>query len=468
MIKNKLSATSPPTPPGETLATNIGAPSNVLRCVHVEWDEVNGTFRGLPDVWAGHVPKGKTTAETSASAIQALGSHVAPPKPTWSPFRGHNKKKKNEIETSDAEITIGAPYQFQHIQHVGVDERSSTGFVGLPATWRNVLQVSGITREEVTAHPQEVLDVLQFHMEGPPPKLPSARKLQKTFLDAADIGHFDPTTVIKREREIGKGAGGTVYICRDLRVDELCAVKIADIPEKDEEIENIKSEIAIHALSTHESIVEFKEAIAWGTEIWLVLEYMDGGALTGILGRNVEWTEPNLAHVCKGILQGLSFMHRHHMLHRDIKSDNVLVDTKGSVKIADFGFAAGLTVEQSKRNSVVGTPYWMAPELIRGLEYDAKVDIWSLGITTIEMTDGVPPLMDEKPMRALLLITIQDPPHMENPSNWSSSLNHFVMRCLMSRPDMRASADQLLMHPFVTGAGTQEEFALHVKKVRAQ
>jgi serine/threonine protein kinase len=165
-----------------------------------------------------------------------------------------------------------------------------------------------------------------------------------------------------------------------------------------------------------------------------------------------------IAYVCRESLMALAFLHRQHRLHRDIKSDNILVNKEGVVKIADFGFAINLTEEQNKRRSVVGTPYWMAPELIRGLEYDAKVDVWSMGITALEMADGYvegvhcvvvvflwttelnylcsffvlccsePPLIREPPLRALLLITIQGPPQLEQPDRWSSQFRHFLAR----------------------------------------
>merc|ERR1712070_845056 len=125
------------------------------------------------------------------------------------------------------------------------------------------------------------------------------------------------------------------------------------------------------------------------------MEFMDGGALTEMVGKQKKWEEPMIAYVLQKMLMALAFLHRSHRLHRDIKSDNVLVDFNGDVKLADFGFAIGLTQEQDKRRSVVGTPYWMAPELIRGLPYDDKVDVWSTGITAIEMCEGEPPLMDK-------------------------------------------------------------------------
>ena len=144
------------------------------------------------------------------------------------------------------------------------------------------------------------------------------------------------------------------------------------------------------------------------------MELLNGGPLTELLGPGVDWMESHIAFVCREILQALAFLHANHRLHRDIKSDNILVDMEGTVKIADFGFAIGLTAEVDKRRSVVGTPYWMAPELIRGLEYDGKVDVWSTGITCLEMCDGEPPLMDQPPLRALLLITTQGTPQPTN------------------------------------------------------
>lgn len=154
-------------------------------------------------------------------------------------------------------------------------------------------------------------------------------------------------------------------------------------------------------------------------------------------------------YVCKCVLKGLAYMHRSHRLHRDIKSDNIMVDFNGAVKIADFGFAIGLTEEEDKRRSVVGTPYWMAPELIRGLEYDSRVDVWSLGITALEMADGEPPWLHEPPLRALLLITTEGMPGVKHPSRWSSAFKHFLQCCMHVQAAKRATAEQLLMVRFV-------------------
>lgn len=344
-----------------------------------------------------------------------------------------------------------------------MDARSSTGFTGLPDRWRALLKVSGISREDVQAHPDEVLDVLKFHLEGPaaPPKLPSRQTLQRDMLRAVEIASFNPDKIIRRERKIGEGAGGVVYMGVDLRSKQKVAVKVSPMSD----LENIKNEIAMHALSKHDNIVGIIETISWQEELYIVLELMDGGALTDCLGRGVTWLESNIAYVAREAIQGLAFLHKNHRLHRDIKSDNILVDFKGRVKLADFGFSVGLTEEENKRKSVVGTPYWMAPELIRGLEYDAKVDVWSMGITVIECCEGEPPLIDEQPLRALLLITIQAPPVLEHPEKWSNELNHYLKRSLMTRPEQRPDTTALLMHPWFRKAGNATEFAEHVKRV---
>jgi serine/threonine protein kinase len=322
---------------------------------------------------------------------------------------------------------------------------------------------SGISREEVRRNPQEVLDVLQFHMDGPPPKLPSRSSLQKKTAEAVKILKADPTRVFRRTKELGRGASGVVYVGTDTRDDSTVAIKIAQLVE----LEALKNEISLQQMSNHPNIVHFREAYAWSESLWIIMDFMNGGSLTEVLGPDILWPESHIAYVCKMSLMGLAFLHRQHRLHRDIKSDNILVNLDGCIKIADFGFAVSLTEEENKRKSVVGTPYWMAPELIRGLDYDAKVDVWSLGITALEMAEGEPPLIREPPLRALLLITIQGSPALAQPKRWSSNFKHFLSRCFDITPESRASAEQLLMHPFLKSACTQAVFATFVAKTLA-
>ena len=192
------------------------------------------------------------------------------------------------------------------------------------------------------------------------------------------------------------------------------------------------------------------------------MEVMKGGNLTDCVGVKHPMKEAAIAYVCKEMAQGLMFLHKSFRLHRDIKSDNVLVNFDGQVKLADFGFAVNLTSEESKRSSVVGTPYWMAPELIKAEQYDSSVDIWSLGITLIEMAEGEPPFMSLPVLKALLTITTRPPSTLKDKS-WSPAMKDFLAQCLAASPKKRASAEKLLMHPFIEKACTQEEFAEFVK-----
>lgn len=364
--------------------------------------------------------------------MDSLPAHVAPSKASAS-----SKDKGGDA----GGFSISTPFNVKHNMHVQVDPSAPTGFRGLPPQWDAMLSVSGITKEQVASNPQAVLDVLTFHMEGPkprdrakelhaatsaanaassgaggagagaggagggagagaaaaptPPKLPTKGDLEKDLETASLISKGDPTTFFFDLKKLGEGASGQVYLGKDKRTGEQLAIKVA--PASD--LANLKQEIALQKLSAHPSIVGYKETYLNKDQLWIIMEFIHGGTLTEVLGPTIDFPEPHIAFVCKQMLMGLAYLHRQHRLHRDIKSDNILVGFDGTVKIADFGFAVGLTEEQDKRRSVVGTPYWMAPELIRGLEYDAKVDVWSLGITAIEMAEGEPPHLHEPPLR---------------------------------------------------------------------
>ncbi|KAA6377708.1 MAG: putative Serine/threonine-protein kinase pakC [Streblomastix strix] len=182
------------------------------------------------------------------------------------------------------------------------------------------------------------------------------------------------------------------------------------------------------------------------------MDYMAGGSLTNFITCFEVIGEQIIAYFCKQILQGLDYLHQNHRIHRDIKSDNVLLGLHGEVKIADFGFCAQLTEEMQKRRSIVGTPYWMSPELIQGLEYDELTDIWSLGITALECADGEPPLMNLPALKALFYIATRPPPTTKEPHKWSSKFNDFLSRCLQHDIKKRWSAQKLLSHPFIEQA----------------
>lgn len=364
------------------------------------------------------------------------------------PKSGKNKSKKGKKKNAaafDLDLEDISPVlDFRLVDHVKVDPASKIGLTGLPQQYAALLAVSGINKDEAMANKEAVIDILDYHFQGSTAKPPSKQALQTDVLDNVQLQTSNPARKYHKGRKIGEGAGGVVYEGRDKK-GKKWAIKITGAAELD----NIKMEIAMQSMSKHENIVYYKETFSFDSEIWMIIELMSGGALVDLVGEKLPWKEPEIAFVCKEMIKGLAFLHRLHRLHRDIKSDNVLVSLDGKVKLADFGFAIGLTKEAQKRKSIVGTPYWMAPELIRGLAYDGKIDVWSTGITAIEMAEGEPPLINEQPLRALLLITVNPPPTLRERQRWSEKYHHFLKACLTSDPAKRASTEQLLMHPFI-------------------
>jgi p21-activated kinase 1 len=188
------------------------------------------------------------------------------------------------------------------------------------------------------------------------------------------------------------------------------------------------------------------------------MEYIDGGALTDIVTL-CDCCEEHIAYVLRGVLKALSVIHRANLIHRDIKSDNVLITKSGGVKLSDFGFTAQLGTSKEKRKTACGTPYWMAPEVIQSLPYGKEVDIWSLGIMGLELAEGAPPYLSEPPAKALYMIVVDGVPGLSKKSDWSREFNTFISSCLEKDASKRPTADQLLEHPFLKKACTPQEMA---------
>lgn len=273
-------------------------------------------------------------------------------------------------------------------------------------------------------------------------------------------------TIYIDEKKIGEGAAGEVFWAIDTRSNRPVAIKKMTLSAQN--MKMLVTEIGIMKDCQHQNIVEYFESYLVADKLWCVMEYLGGGCLTEILEQYETYPmeEKHIARVCREVLKALEYIHGFHRIHRDIKSDNILIGSDGSVKIADFGYAAQLTQQKQKRNTIVGTPYWMAPELIRGLNYDQKVDVWSLGIMTMEMAEGEPPYMEFPPLRALFLITTKGIPPLQNSNKWSAEFQDFVKKSLDKNPAARGSSSEMLQHPFLKKACSGEELVSLVESVR--
>jgi len=293
---------------------------------------------------------------------------------------------------------------------------------------------------------------------------PLPEDVQVTISELVSRG--DPQELYTDLKKIGEGAAGEIFlaVCRlDRR-----KVALKKMTLNQQNMRLMATEITIMKNSRHPNVVEYIDSYLVRDKLWVAMEYMNGGCLTEILDQfeHFHLTEPQVAYVCACTLRALAFIHSLHRVHRDIKSDNLLLSTEGAVKLADFGYAAQLTQQKQKRTTIVGTPYWMAPEVIRGQNYDVKVDIWSLGIMVMEMAEGEPPYMEFPPLRALFLITTKGVPPLKEPDRFSVPFRDFLNRCLEKEPEQRGDAVSLLQHPFIATACAPQEFSPAIEQAR--
>ncbi|KAF2773541.1 Pkinase-domain-containing protein [Teratosphaeria nubilosa] len=279
------------------------------------------------------------------------------------------------------------------------------------------------------------------------------------------VSMSNPMESYNKQKKIGQGASGSVYVARiresapSSTAQQLIknfgpraqvAIKQMDLRSQPRK-ELIVNEIIVMKESRHDNIVNFLDAFLQEDtfELWVVMEFMEGGALTDVIDNNPSISEDQIATICHETCKGLIHLHAQQIIHRDIKSDNVLLSSRGAVKITDFGFCAKLTEQRNKRATMVGTPYWMAPEVVKQKEYGNKVDIWSLGIMAIEMIESEPPYLNEEPLKALYLIATNGTPRLKKPEKLSKELKAFLSVCLCVDVKSRATAEELGRHEFL-------------------
>ncbi|CAO3668512.1 unnamed protein product [Rhizopus stolonifer] len=279
------------------------------------------------------------------------------------------------------------------------------------------------------------------------------RQQREAVLDAQVIDDLqaictdaDPTKLYRNMIKIGQGASGGVYTAQSVDTNLSVAIKQMNLAQQLRK-EVIINEILVMREAQHKNIVNYIDSFLVTEELWVVMEFMEGGSLTDVVTTSMM-TESQIATVCRETLEGIYHLHELGIIHRDIKSDNVLLGLNGQVKLTDFGFCARLN-DTETRTTMVGTPYWMAPEVVTRKEYGPKIDIWSLGIMAIEMIEGEPPYLHENPLRALYLIATNGTPLLQHPDELSDSLKDFLGLSLTVDSNVRPDASQLLQHPFI-------------------
>ncbi|KEF54794.1 STE/STE20/YSK protein kinase [Exophiala aquamarina CBS 119918] len=256
--------------------------------------------------------------------------------------------------------------------------------------------------------------------------------------------------------ELGSGSFGVVYKAIEKATGEIVAIKHVDLESSEEDLSDILSELSVLSSCASPHVTKYRLAFLRRQTLWIVMEYLGGGSCADLLKPPPHClSESHIAIICRELLLGLSYLHGEGKLHRDIKAANVLLGMDGRVKLADFGVAAQLVGLKSVRNTFVGTPFWMAPEVIQQEGHDAKADVWSLGITAMELANGEPPHANVHPMKVLFLIPKQSAPRLEG-SQWSREFRDFVATCLTKDADKRSSAKELLKHRFIRSAGKIE------------
>uniref|UniRef100_A0A8B9J922 non-specific serine/threonine protein kinase n=1 Tax=Astyanax mexicanus TaxID=7994 RepID=A0A8B9J922_ASTMX len=440
----------------------ISPPSDFEHTIHVGFDAVTGEFTGMPEQWARLLQTSNITKYEQKKNPQAVLDVLK-----FYDSTGNGRQKYLSFSSGESQCSTilfsktaqpakkGTEPPSPNVKSIDDDDDEDDDeeapppvVAPRPEHTKGVRKATILIKEMLrnwvpTTHEQFPVCVslllLLFKL--------SPNSACHSVISGTIVSIGDPKKKYTRYEKIGQGASGTVYTAIDVATGQEVAIKQINL-QKQPKKELIINEILVMKELKNPNIVNFLDSFLVGEELFVVMEYLAGGSLTDVVTETCM-DEAQIAAVCRECLQALEFLHANQVIHRDIKSDNVLLGMDGSVKLTDFGFCAQITPEQSKRSTMVGTPYWMAPEVVTRKAYGPKVDIWSLGIMAIEMVEGEPPYLNENPLRALYLIATNGTPELQSPEKLSPIFRDFLARCLEMDVEKRGSSKELLQHPFL-------------------
>ncbi|BFZ06719.1 hypothetical protein BsWGS_09758 [Bradybaena similaris] len=434
----------------------ISHPSNFEHTVHVGFDPHTGEFTGMPESWARLLQSANISKSEQKKNPQAV-LDVLNYYDTSSKERQDEKFMLNVNSSSSANSSksnlsdkLSAVVIISHTKQGSSPTISGDGEEDEEDSPPPPIAARPDKTKSIYTKPIEQDDKLgdagsDNKAEKPKKAKMTSEEIMEKLRTIVSIG--DPNRKYTKMEKIGQGASGTVYIAIEVATGREVAIKTMNLSQQPKK-ELIINEILVMRENQNPNIVNYLDSYLVGEELWVVMEFLAGGSLTDVVTETCM-DEGQIAAVCRECLQALEFLHDNQVIHRDIKSDNILLGMDGSVKLTDFGFCAQLSPEQSKRSTMVGTPYWMAPEVVTRKQYGPKVDIWSLGIMAIEMIEGEPPYLNENPLRALYLIATNGKPEIKEKNKLSPVFQDFLDKCLDVDVDKRSSASELLKHPFL-------------------
>uniref|UniRef100_A0AAQ5X0H7 non-specific serine/threonine protein kinase n=1 Tax=Amphiprion ocellaris TaxID=80972 RepID=A0AAQ5X0H7_AMPOC len=435
----------------------ISLPSDFEHTIHVGFDAVTGEFTGMPEQWARLLQTSNITKLEQKKNPQAVLDVLK----FYDSKETANSQKYMSFTDKNADAFSSSITTVKRILRNNTEKDSTieATVVFLNSYFqiytRSVIEpLPPPPTKDAATSPIAVSPPSASPAPGPSLPRPQDKSRKKKMSDEEILEKLrtivsvgDPKKKYTRFEKIGQGASGTVYTAIDVATGQEVAIKQMNLQQQPKK-ELIINEILVMRENKNPNIVNYLDSYLVGDELWVVMEYLAGGSLTDVVTETCM-DEAQIAAVCRECLQALEFLHSNQVIHRDIKSDNILLGMDGSVKLTDFGFCAQITPEQSKRSTMVGTPYWMAPEVVTRKAYGPKVDIWSLGIMAIEMVEGEPPYLNENPLRALYLIATNGTPELQNPEKLSTIFRDFLNRCLEMDVEKRGSAKELLQHQFL-------------------